>query len=71
MNATVTTRGPYRRREMHYHHRKQPFSPQLKAMQKYNSGVNEHSDRFKCFTGFGEQEDLILVCNVIDHPIIG
>ena len=73
MNATVTTRGPYRRREAHYHYHKQEFSPKLKAMQEHNAEVNKNSKRVKHFVGvnYHEERDVMLIGNAIDHPIIG
>ena len=71
MSTTIIIRGPYRRREAHYHYHKQEFSPELKAMQEYNAEVNRNSKRVKHFVGYGQQEDLESIGNVIDHPIIG
>ena len=72
MNANIITRGPYQRREAHYHHYKQEFSQELKAMMEYNTEANENSKRVKHFkTNYHAQEELILIDNAIDHPIIG
>ena len=72
MSTNVIARGPYRRREAHYHHYEHESSRELKAMQKYNEKVNKESKRVKHFkTDYHAQEELILIGNAIDHPIIG
>ncbi len=61
--------GARQRRKKPAKHYKRKYSPELLAKMAYNSKINEGKVRY--FTACNQVEDERLVCNIINHPIIG